>query len=145
MKIFRTFQISLLALFSLQSLLGTIKIEKRLLPKTEISTPSHQFIALNESGEELGHIDFRYESKRGWICDFEVNQEMRRQGIGSLLFNAVIDDFKNKGYEYAAWTSYASAVKFYEAQGAHKTSKSMRIHDKRGKLVKSFDMQITFN
>ena len=55
--------------------------------------------------------------KVGWLGNFIVKEDVRREGAGSLLMKTAIDYLKSKGVETIGLYAYPHLVKFYKSFG----------------------------
>lgn len=92
-----------------------------------ISSPSHdQLVARNESGNVVGAATVSVivgagSSRNAWLEDFVVSPKTQGMGVGSKLWDAMIDWCQDKGVNNLNFTSRSSreaAQAFYLKRGA---------------------------
>lgn len=71
--------------------------------------------AHDTNGQQCGEVIFN--KNDGWIDHLEVNQLLRRQGLGSQLFKRAISAIP-KEHEMAGWLALEPSIDFYKKQGA---------------------------
>ena len=85
-------------------------------------------VILGERDDEVVGMAFMYESFSTWVGpmshleDLIVREKYRRQGIGQILFDQVIQFCNSKGYKRLKWEVLdwnQSAIEFYKKYDAH--------------------------
>ncbi|UKZ78776.1 hypothetical protein TrVFT333_006521 [Trichoderma virens FT-333] len=62
-------------------------------------------------------IGFKYLNQTGWVGFFIINKEYQGRGWGGILFNAMLDSYKQNGIHIVGLDAVKEQVKTYERRG----------------------------
>ncbi len=85
-----------------------------------------EIIFLREEKKYVGFAVYTFEfaeiKNKGFVCEFYVKKEFRKNKAGSYLYNFIESEFKNKNLS-GVWLTTDSAPEFWISQGFNPTNK----------------------
>ena len=102
-----------------------------------LQNENYKILVAKQGTQILGFVSMYSASGEGYICNIAVNENVRNQGIGSILMQNIIDYSKTINLRFLSLEvreSNHSAIKFYEKfnfinQGARKNFYSAPIEN----------------
>jgi GNAT superfamily N-acetyltransferase len=98
----------------------TINANKKIEQKVNASLWQKLFGSKEHRLGFINYDEYHDSKKIGYISTIYVYRDSQRCGIGTLLFNAALQDLREKGLDKVYWCSTDEAVPFYLKNGATK-------------------------
>lgn len=89
--------------------------------------------AVDDAGKVVGYIGLMYVLDEGYIANVAVSQDYRRQGIGSKLLTALVDEAKRKDLSFLTLEvreSNENAIALYKKAGFSEVGLRKNYYDK---------------
>lgn len=112
---------------SLGAFSGVLQTTAAMLKETLFEQPVAKVLFAEVAGQPVGFAlyYFRYSSFRGcpslWLDDLYIDETVRGQGIGTLLFEQLVKIAQERRCSHLAWTADIAnerGIRFYQKMGA---------------------------